>query len=77
MALSVTYCEEDDAGGLHGVLWRKHNPAVVNSPIKIRIWGPTNGKVPFKEVVLKTEVNVTLNKYYTVNTCHCAVVHFS
>lgn len=35
LSFYAPYCEEDDAGGFHGVLWWKYNPAVVNPAIKI------------------------------------------
>lgn len=46
--LATSYCEEDDAGGLHGVLRRKDNATVVNAAIEIGVRGPTYGEVPFK-----------------------------
>lgn len=50
---TAAYCQQDDAGGLHGVLWGKHDPAVVHPTVKLRVWGPTHREVPFKEVVLQ------------------------
>lgn len=50
---SSSYCKEDDAGGLHGVLWGKHNPAMVDPTIKLRVWGASDREVPFKEVILQ------------------------
>lgn len=49
------YREQDDAGGLHGVLRGEHDPAVVHPAVKLGVWGPTDGEVPLKEVVLETE----------------------
>lgn len=53
--LSASYCEQDDAGGLHGVLRGEHDPAVVNPAVEIRVRGPAYGEVPLKEVVLRRE----------------------
>lgn len=50
---AVSYCKEYNAGGLHGVLWGKHYPAMVDPPIKLRVWGATDREVPFKEVILQ------------------------
>lgn len=62
-SLLVSYCEEDDAGWLHWVLWGKHDSAVVNPAIEIGIWGPAYREVPFKEVILQKEINVILCTY--------------
>lgn len=50
---TLPYCKEDDAGGFHGVLWGKHDPAVVKPAIEIRIWWATHREVPLKEVILE------------------------
>lgn len=62
-----SYREENDAGGLHGVFWRKYNPAVVNPAVEIRIWWAAHGEVPFKEVILQKEGNIQLVKYHRVS----------
>lgn len=51
--ISTTYCQKDNAGGLHGVLRREHDPAVVDPTVKFRVWRATDREVPFKEVVLQ------------------------
>lgn len=48
-----SYCEEDDAGGLHGVLGGQHDPAVVDPAIEVRVRRPAHGEVPLEEVVLQ------------------------
>lgn len=67
--MGAPYCEEDDARGFHGVLRGKHDPAVVNTAVEIRVWGPANGEVPLKEVILRGEGNVTLSTHYQ-HVCH-------
>lgn len=47
------YRQQDDAGGLHGVLGRQHNPPVVNAAVEVRVGRPAHGKVPLEEVVLQ------------------------
>lgn len=51
----LPYREEDDAGGLHGVLRGQHDPAVVNPAVEIGIRRAAHGEVPLKEVVLQEE----------------------
>lgn len=50
------YREEDDAGGLHGVLRGEHDPAVVNPAVEIGIRRAAHGEVPLKEVVLQEKM---------------------
>lgn len=72
--LSVSYCEEDNAWGLHRVFWGKHDSAVVNPAIEIGIWGPAYGEVPFKEVILHKERHVILSPCY-IQTCSSGWTH--
>lgn len=46
------YRQQDDAGGLHGVLRREDDPAVVDAAVKVGVWGAAHGEVPLKQVVL-------------------------
>ncbi len=48
----LSYSEQNDAGGLHGVFRGQHNPTVIHSAIKIRVWRSSNGEVPLKQVIL-------------------------
>jgi len=45
--------EHHDIRRLEGVIRRKENPAVVTTASKIRVIGATNGKVPFKQIILE------------------------
>lgn len=53
IACRPPYRQQDDAGGLHGVLGRQHDPTVVNAAVKVRVGRPAHGKVPLEEVVLQ------------------------
>ena len=69
--MTPAYCQENDAGGLHGVLWGKHDPAMVDPPVKLGVRGATDREVPFKEVVLQETVHM---RDVWVSVCVCVCV---